>query len=197
LVGQNLKVIFNVCIKLLRVCIFIDMIGIYKITNPNGKIYIGQSINIERRFKEYQIHQPFISIGRKLYNSLCKYGSESHQFEIIEKCLLEQLNEREIYWGIYFNVLGEKGLNLRLGNANGKCSEETKQRIGINNKGKLKPNAGPKRQPIVQCDMQGNFIQEWGSGREASLNLGFNKQNICNALKNRAKSAYGFVWKYK
>ncbi len=30
------------------------MIGIYKITNPEGKIYIGQSIDIDRRFKEYK-----------------------------------------------------------------------------------------------------------------------------------------------
>ena len=30
------------------------MIGIYKITNPKGKIYIGQSINIENRFKVYK-----------------------------------------------------------------------------------------------------------------------------------------------
>ena len=29
-------------------------IGIYKITSPSNKIYIGQSINIERRFKEYK-----------------------------------------------------------------------------------------------------------------------------------------------
>ena len=30
------------------------MIGIYKIINPNNKVYIGQSTNIERRFKQYK-----------------------------------------------------------------------------------------------------------------------------------------------
>ena len=30
------------------------IIGIYKITNPTGKIYIGQSINIEVRLKSYK-----------------------------------------------------------------------------------------------------------------------------------------------
>jgi excinuclease UvrABC nuclease subunit len=29
------------------------IIGIYKITNPNRKIYIGQSTNIYRRWKQY------------------------------------------------------------------------------------------------------------------------------------------------
>lgn len=30
------------------------MIGIYKITNPNGKVYIGQSIDLERRLYYYK-----------------------------------------------------------------------------------------------------------------------------------------------
>jgi predicted GIY-YIG superfamily endonuclease len=41
------------------------MIGIYKITSPSGKIYIGSSKNIERRKEDYrykrfkyQINQP-------------------------------------------------------------------------------------------------------------------------------------------
>ena len=49
------------------------MIGIYKITSPSGKIYIGQSKDIEKRFKAYKNlkckGQPYI------YRSLLKYGS--------------------------------------------------------------------------------------------------------------------------
>ena len=30
------------------------MIGIYKITSPNNRIYIGKSINIGRRWEEYK-----------------------------------------------------------------------------------------------------------------------------------------------
>ncbi len=173
------------------------MIGIYKIVNPLNKIYIGQSINIERRFKEYQKHQQITTIGRKLFNSIKKYGCDNHQFEIIEECKLEQLNERELYWGLKFNVLGNNGLNLRLGDANGLCSNETKQKIGKGNLGKLKPNSGPKRLPIIQYTLTGKLIKEWGSTQEIVVNLGYSKQNVCNALKNRAKSAYGFIWKYK
>lgn len=173
------------------------MIGIYKITSPTNKIYIGQSINIERRFKEYQIFQCFVSIGNKLYNSLKKHGANNHKFEIIEECLVEQLNEKEIYWGKKFNVLDKNGLNLRLGNANGICSEETKQKIGEGNKGKKKPNAGPKRKPITQHDINGNFIKEWNNMLIASKCLGLNKAGICNALKKRSKSSGGFIWHYK
>ncbi len=29
------------------------VVGIYKITSPSGKVYIGQSVDIEKRFKTY------------------------------------------------------------------------------------------------------------------------------------------------
>jgi hypothetical protein len=29
--------------------------GIYKITSPSGKVYIGQSVDIKRRFTTYKI----------------------------------------------------------------------------------------------------------------------------------------------
>lgn len=104
------------------------MIGIYKITSPTGKIYIGQSVNISFRWNQYKsLHKTVI--GRKLYNSLKKHGWESHYKEIIEECDLNKLNEREIYWGVYFDVLGKTGLNGKLGESNIRYSDETKQNI--------------------------------------------------------------------
>jgi group I intron endonuclease len=104
-------------------------IGIYKITSPSGKIYVGQSTNLEKRKDDYKKlkceKQP------KLYNSLQKYGWEQHKFEIIEECAEEQLNKREIYWGLHYDVLDENGLNLKLGDASGLCSKETKQKISL------------------------------------------------------------------
>jgi len=111
------------------------MIGIYKITSPSNKIYIGQSVNLETRFKKYKN----LNCKRQipLYNSFMKYGYKNHVFEIIEECSIEQLNEREVYWGLYYDVLGKEGLNCRLGGANGLCSEKTKQKIGQGNKNKI------------------------------------------------------------
>jgi group I intron endonuclease len=60
------------------------MIGIYKITSPSGKIYIGQSTNIENRFNSYRILDCKKQI--KLYNSLKKYGWDNHIKEIVEEC---------------------------------------------------------------------------------------------------------------
>lgn len=114
------------------------MIGIYKITNPKGKIYIGQSINIRDRFYKYNNLNCKEQI--KLYRSLNKYGVNNHIFEIIEECLEEELNNRERYYQDLYNVI-EKGLNLKLTQTNdksGKLSNETKLKISLSNKGKSK-----------------------------------------------------------
>lgn len=119
-------------------------IGIYKITNPNGKIYIGQSINIDKRFKNYFTDKTKYINQKKLYNSINKYDVKNHIFEIIELCKIEELNNKERYYQEFFNCVGLNGLNCKFTNTNdksGRLSEETKLKIGNSNKGK-KPRLG-------------------------------------------------------
>jgi group I intron endonuclease len=79
------------------------MIGIYKITNPEKEIYIGQSTNIEKRFETYKKH--YCKEQTKLYESLKKYGWFYHSFEIIEECKEEELNKKEQYWIKQYNCV--------------------------------------------------------------------------------------------
>ena len=51
-----------------------------------------------------------------------------------------------------------------------------------------------KNKPILQCDLDGNFIREWECAADVGKEV---KSNIRHCLKGRTKSAYGFVWKYK
>jgi group I intron endonuclease len=85
-----------------------NSIGIYKITNPKGRIYVGQSIDIEKRFRGYK-KLSNCKKQTKLYNSFIKYGTINHTFEIIELCSLDMLNEKERYWQEFYNCLN--GLN--------------------------------------------------------------------------------------
>lgn len=89
------------------------MKGIYKITNPKGKIYIGQSIDIERRFKEYQDLRA-CKDSKKLYYSLTKYEPKNHIFEVLEECEEKFLEEREVYYINLYNSI-QKGLNIKNG----------------------------------------------------------------------------------
>jgi group I intron endonuclease len=102
------------------------MIGIYKITSPKGRVYIGQSVDVEKREVDY-MHLRNCKAQTKLYRSLVKYGVFNHIFEIVEQCTITQLNERERYWQDFYNVL-EEGLNCRLTTTrskSGKVSEES------------------------------------------------------------------------
>lgn len=113
--------------------------GIYKITSPTGRIYIGQAIDIKERFGDYKNLQSMKSQIR-LYRSLEKYGVESHIFEVIEECSREELNCRERFWQDFYDVLGENGLNCILQECNEfrkELSQETKDKIGNANRGRI------------------------------------------------------------
>lgn len=90
------------------------MIGIYKITNPNGKIYIGQSINIEKRFNQYKWYmaksQPI------LHRSFLKYGIDKHKFEVICECEKTELHDLETYYQRLYSVTNTNGLNCFINN---------------------------------------------------------------------------------
>lgn len=104
------------------------MIGIYKIVKKeNGKTYVGQSNNIERRFSEHR-YKKEIPIDLAIQ----KYGADAFDFEVIEECLLEELNEREVYWIATLNTFKGFGYNAHEGgnssqgekNSNAKVSED-------------------------------------------------------------------------
>lgn len=84
------------------------MIGIYKITNKvNGKIYIGQSVDIERRFREHKRRNE-----QQIDMAIQKYGIENFDLEIVEECSIEDLNAREEYWTLEYNSIVPNGYNL-------------------------------------------------------------------------------------
>jgi len=239
------------------------MIGIYKIVSPSNKIYIGQSINIERRFEEYQ--KAYCKHQIKLYNSFQKYGVDKHQFEIIEECTAEQLDEREIYFKKHFNSVNkglncnyydyspmkekkhtksscqkisiakkghicyknsERGKKISKTNTGKKQSKETcfnkskatkgkskpegfgekisklkkgktNPKIGIARKGKPSPN---KAKPIIQYNINGEYIQTHRTQAEAALFLGKSinsKESIGQCCRKIKKTAFGYIWRFK
>lgn len=71
------------------------MTGIYLITNTaNGKRYVGQSVNIQRRFREHKKPGSNSIISR----AIRKYGASGFTFEVLEECSVNDLDMREIYW---------------------------------------------------------------------------------------------------
>jgi group I intron endonuclease len=127
--------------------------GIYKITSPSGKIYIGQSINIVKRWNEHKLSKD----NKKLHNSLRKYGSDSHIFEIIEECDTSSLNDRERFFQEKYNVIGVNGLNHKLTNTSDKSGKVLHGRWVTN---------GEDEKRVFGDDIDG-----WYSGRSDSYKM--------------------------
>jgi group I intron endonuclease len=147
------------------------MKGIYKITSPSNKIYIGQSHNIEKRKSNYK--RLVCKAQPKIYNSLKKYGFDNHQFEIIHELPndVEQIildNYEEFYIELYKNT-NTNMLNLKDGGSRGKHSEETKA--------KMRGRIIPKEERIK--------ISNSLKGQEISTER---RYKISNTLKNRIYS---------
>ena len=115
---------------------------IYKITNPNFEIYIGQTINFKRRYNAYS---NFVKLKsqKKLKDSFVKYGFENHKIEIIIECSQDELNFWEEFYVALFNSFNsEHGLNSTSGGRSHKRmlgiakSEEWKNNISNSHKGK-------------------------------------------------------------
>ena len=159
------------------------MTGIYKITSPSKKIYIGQSVDIERRFRTYK------SLGCKtqiiLYNSLLKYGIDKHKFEILCECNIEELNDKERYYQELYDVINNTGLNCRLttsSDSSGKLSKETRNKMSIARKGIkhseetilkiIKANTGKKRSEESKLKMKGRIHSEEARLKMSLSNIG-------------------------
>lgn len=116
----------------------LPIIGIYKITSPNKRVYIGQSVDIERRFNDHRLYNK--NQKTKLKKSFDKYGADKHQFEILCECDTSALNRIERYYQDLFNCLSQKyGLNCiatKYGDRSGYHSEETKIKMSLASTGR-------------------------------------------------------------
>jgi group I intron endonuclease len=162
------------------------MVGIYKITNPEGKSYIGLSKDIEKRFQSHkglQFHR-----NNKLKESLIKYNWSSHFCEILEEVNISFLNrsegnallrKRERYWINLYKTFDD-GLNENRGGSGcGSHTEESKQKISESLKGKPKPSDfGEKRSKDFYTDEWKKKLSEASKGKSRGRGISKNKGRI-------------------
>ncbi len=98
--------------------------GIYIIQNSiNNKVYVGKSVNIERRWKQYKYDfktRRIRHINQYLLNSMIKYGYDNFKFFVQEECTPEQLTEKELFWINHHQSFNRNyGYNLRIDSVSG------------------------------------------------------------------------------
>lgn len=154
------------------------MIGIYKITNPKGFIYIGQSINIEKRIENYK--KRFCKKQPKLHYSFLKYGFDAHNIEIVCECEKEELNQKERFYQQLFNTVSKKGLNCKLTNENdfnGSFCEETKQKMSESAKKKVFSDSHRKTMSINRSG-KGNAMYGKKHSEETRKKISESRKNM-------------------
>ena len=156
--------------------------GIYRIlNNVNGKSYIGQSIDIYKRWKEHVLNAKSNRLNYALYSAMNKYGIDNFSFSILEECEPHKLSDKEIYYielfRTYVDFEDSNGYNMTLGGDGNKCYGKT----------------------VYQYDLFGNYMTEYPSIAEASRAISVDISQIsgCCLGKHRSAGNYQFSFDKK
>lgn len=187
--------------------------GIYQILNiKNHKRYIGSAVNLKKRFSEHlkSLYQRTHYNGY-LQNAFLKYGSDTFKFKILEYCDKEYLKDKELFWinfikpeynmiqaipdrFIYTDEIKNK--------IREKVTKRWKNMTFLEKKNICEKISKSVKKPVLQFSIDGVFIKEYNSIKEAGMSLGLKPtqysliSKVCKNREGRAK-AYGFIWKHK
>ncbi len=185
------------------------MTGIYRIRNiKNGKIYIGQSVNISHRWACHLYDLRHNRHGNPYLQRAYNKDPDSFVFEIICQCEEKDLNEIEAALIKKYNTTNDKfGYNISNGgDGQGSMSESTKAKLSAAKMGnksmcgvrltdewkKHLSEAQPHKRKIICVETQ----VVYDSGHDAAQKTGVNRSHIVSCCTKHKKSAGGYHWAY-
>ncbi len=188
--------------KVVRSISKLPLCGIYQILNKlDGKIYIGQSIDIERRWNQHRYGKGSLI----LRNAINKYGVEHFEFKIIEEINIISKTEKEIQDLLVtleqkwldskkpflkengYNIQSEAKPNIPIKRSEGYGALISKIKIDNNHCGKT----------TIQYNLNGEFIKKWKSAAAIERELGFKAENISACNLRKAKTSNGYIWRFE
>lgn len=172
------------------------MIGIYCIKNKtNGKVYIGSSNNIERRFRRHKTELNTKKHSNKyLERAYQKDGKENFDFTILELCSEENLINREISYIIEYESLNkDKGYNLSIPIKHPTITSNLNYRNTLSEakKGVTPSNYEQMRQvrwkKVEVSNLEGEILHVFNSLKETEDTLNIKRGNVYNFLSGKTK----------
>lgn len=176
---------------------------IYCYTSPNGKCYVGQTVDESKR--KYQHKCNAYSEGgrdwdKPFYRAIRKYGWDEFSYEVLWEKELENvetlrilLNKQEIFYIELFDSF-HNGYNCTKGGTCTDISSNVGHELSQEHKEKLIKSAS---KIVWQFDLDGNFIKEFPSAAEAARELGGDvSSQIIACCRGKGKTSKGYQWRY-
>lgn len=187
------------------------MTGIYAIrNNENGKVYIGQSLDIAHRWNCHMYdlrHNRHNNLHlQRAYNQ----NPDAFEFLIVFECKPEELDVAEESCIKLFDTCNpEKGYNIEhKPRGTGKVSEETKRKLSAINKGRDNGHMKGRvlsdewRQHLSEAQPHKRSIicietaQVFDSAFDASRETGVSRNHIVSCCTGHRKTIGGYHWAY-
>ena len=155
--------------------------GIYKFENNiNHMIYIGQTIDLESRYKKHLQNISDLQHQEDFYCALREFGIENFSYEILEKFEIfnqDVLDALEKYYiDEVYHSLTPNGYNMVPGGSNGAGLSKSKK--------------------VYQYDLQGRFLREFSSAHQAGYETKISYSNICACCRKERPQAGPYQWRY-
>jgi group I intron endonuclease len=160
------------------------MVGIYSIKNKiNGKIYVGQSWNIKKRWSAHKGNKDKIQFKREhIYLAMNKYGIDNFEFSVLiemdENVTQADLDFQEgLFIDFYKSSNREFGYNKRDAGSRGKHSVESREKMsrtrkGVSvNKGVPKSEEAKRNMSLSRPDITGNKNPMYGKKHSLATRL--------------------------
>lgn len=173
---------------------------IYRALFPNGKSYIGQTIN-DLKYRKNQHKKDYKNDKHKnivFYRAIRKYGWDSIEWSIIDTTeTQEELNEKEKYWINYYRTFirfcDSNGYNMSLGgegNLGHKVSEKTKDKLRLLNLGKKASDETKHKMSLAREKYKGENAPMFGKNHtiEARKKMSETRKEENNALRGIPKT---------
>lgn len=202
------------------------IVKIYVLKNPqtNNIHYVGRTLNEKTRYRQHIFlakHKKNKDKKSSWIISILNKGLKPIM-EIIEEVTESNAIEREMYWirelrktcdlknerdfienGYIFSEEARKKMSdSQKGNTNRRGKKLTKEQcynMGNANRHRKKTPAEKAKvsKPILQYDLDMNFIKEWSSAVEASIALNTRQSSISLVAQGKRNSWYNFIFRFK
>lgn len=155
------------------------IIGIYMITCiANHKRYIGQSIDIKRRFNQHRRKPPY-----QMREDFERFGVDAFKFEILEECASNELDKKET---AYMNEL-QPEYNIKTEGRG--ISDEAREKLRKLQTGRKRPTISRQVKCVETCEV-------FESISAAAKCCNFPAPNLVMLLKGKGRTAGGYHWIY-